>query len=459
MRSPLSQRLFAAKRIETNFRGASALLFASLMVANVIGYGYQMLMARMMTPGEYGALVTLTSISYVLAVLMRTFQAWVIEAVASARNRRVNNLSTVFMVATRTLVPLGVAAFAVHWLASGLGADFFHLNSSTPFLILGLYTFSSFLVLIPRGILLGVKRARFASFTLVVEPLVRVSTAVVLVTWGFGINGATMGFVLGNLVTFVIALIPLWPLLAGGHGSDEREQDQNQTRLRMLDGYTLSILAVNACLMLLGSVDQIAVKHYFSDQVAGNYAVAFLLGRVIAMTTIALSWVLFTRSATMMPDDPRRAGLLRRALVIIGTTSISLTAAYMLAPGTAVRLMGGSEYGGAAAYVGPVGVEMTLFALVYTQAYFQISLKQMQVTWGLITAVVLETLLVFRFHDTVIQMLLSLIFVLAVLLIYVSSLSWWLLNSKYRKAARLPRAVPMTVREVDLGEASHEGVG
>lgn len=457
MLSPYSLVLRVARRFETNLVGDSALLFGALMIANVVGYGYQMLMARMLTPADYGSLVTLTSISYVLAVLMRTFQAWVIEAVASGRNRGTNNVRIIFLVTMRTLVPLGIVAFVLHWLVSGVGADFLNIDSPVPLILLGLYTFSSFLLPVPRGILMGLKQIRFASFVLVLEPLVRLTTAIALVIWGFSVNGAITSFALGNFAAFAVALLPLLPMLARHSTSTPTDStapaSQPYKGLRVLDSYAIMILAVNSCLMFIGSIDQIAVKHYFSDQEAGNYAVAFLLGRVIAMTTMALSWVVFTRSTTMVPDDPRRAGLLWRALIIIGAFSMVLTAGYVFMPGLAVHLMGGSDYAGASAYVGLVGIEMTLFALVYTQAYFQISLKKTQITWGLIVAAVLEVILISQFHATVREILVNLISVMGLLLIYVSALSRWLLIARKREISPVARAVSMPAMEADLGEA------
>ncbi|MEP6776490.1 MAG: hypothetical protein ABJA50_12920, partial [Chloroflexota bacterium] len=171
-------------------------------------------------------------------------------------------------------------------------------------------------------------------------------------------------------------------------------------------------------------------KHYFSEQIAGQYAVAFLLGRVIVMVAMSLGWVVFTRSATMLPGDPRRAHLMTRALVLVGAISAALTAAYLLAPGLAVHLMGGADYSSAVQYVGMVGIEMTLFSLIYIQAYYLISLRKTQVIWPLLVGVALEIGFIAEYHDTVIELLIGLISVMSILLVVVSSLSWWLLRAQ-----------------------------
>lgn len=415
--------------IQNSLRGGSAFLFGGLMLGNAVAYAYHMLMARVMSPADYGILVTLTSISYVLAVLMRTFQAWVIKTVSATQDASADQVRAVFMVAMRTLVPLGGAAFVGHWLASRWVADFLHLGTAIPVIVLGLYTFSSFLVPVPRGVLLGLNRLHFVGVIYVLQPVARLVAGIALVVWGLRVNGALTGYAVGNVLAFAIALVPLWPLLGRHH-----DQAPLADSFGGLDRYALLVLVINTCLMIIASVDQIAVKHFFSGEVAGNYAVAFLLGRVIAMSTIALGWVIFTRSATMLSDDPRRTRLLTKGLLVIGSIAVALTAGYLAAPALAVRLMAGSRYGIADAYVGLVGIEMTLFAFVYVQAYYHISMKNMQVVWPLCLAVVFEIALLARYHATVQQVLLNLILVMGGLLICVSGLSWWILRANSHPA-------------------------
>jgi len=439
----LRSRAQTLRGIQNSLRGGSVLLFGGLMLGNAVAYAYHMLMARMMSPADYGILVTLTSISYVLTVLMRTFQAWAIKAVSATQDASAGQVRAVFIVAMRMLVPLGGAAFAGHWLASHWVADFLHLGTATPVIVLGLYTFSSFLVPVPRGILLGLNRLHFVGLIYVLEPVARLVTGVALVVWGLRVNGALTGYAVGDVLAFAVALVPLWPLLRRHH-----DRAPLADHFGGLNRYALLVFVVNTSLMIIANVDQIAVKHFFSGEVAGNYAVAFLLGRVIAMSTIALGWVIFARSATMPPDDPRRARLLTKGLLVIGSIAVALTAGYLAAPTLAVRLMGGSQYSIADAYVGLVGVEMTLFAFVYVQAYYHISMKKMQVVWPLCLAVVLAIALLAQYHATVQQVLLTLIFVMGGLLICVSGLSWWILCANSHPVSIVVQGSSETVADI-----------
>ena len=412
------------REFQNSLRGGSVSLFAGMMVANVFAYGYHMLLARIMSPADYGVLVTLTSISYVLAVLARTFQAWIIKAVCTCSDRSGGGVHAVFGLAMRTVMPLGAVIFLAHWLASRWIADFFHLQSQIPVILLGTYAFTSFLTPVPRGVLLGLNRLHMAGMIYPLESVARVLAAIVLVTWGLGVNGAVASYALGDLLAFVIALLLVSPLM--------RIQSDSTASVKTfgaLDRYAVLVLITNVLLMIMASVDQIAIKHFFSDQVAGNYGVAFLLGRIIALSTMALGWTIFARAAHFPADDPRQARLLIKGLVVTALIASSLTLGYITLPTLAIRFMAGAQYEIAHAYVGLVGVEMTIFAFVYIQAYFLMSLKQMHIIWPLLAAVGVELLLLSQYHATVEQILWNLIMVMAGLCCYITALSWWTLRA------------------------------
>lgn len=130
------------------------------MAGNVVAYGYQMAMSRMLTPAEYGVVTTLTAVSYVLAVLMRTFQAWVIKATNDTIDGVRPQPRAIFTAAARTLVPLGIGVFALVVLTAGWTGQFLQLDDLTPITMLGLFAFCSILLPLVSGLLLGLGKLR-----------------------------------------------------------------------------------------------------------------------------------------------------------------------------------------------------------------------------------------------------------------------------------------------------------
>jgi O-antigen/teichoic acid export membrane protein len=416
-------RSYNLRAIANDLRSKSTFLFGAFMLANVLAYAYQMLLSRVLSPGDYGAMVTLTSIFYVLAVFWRAAQAWLIDAVAENGGAHTGNVRAICVTALRWLLPGGVIVVAAHWLASGRVMEFLQLGDATPVVVLGVYVASSFLLPIAVGLPLGLDRLYVASGVIVLEPVARLLVGLGLILLGFGIDGALLGYTAGNVVPFAVTLFAVWPLLAR-----RAEKVPVAGRNGGPDRYAMLALATNASLMAIASIDLVVVKHYFADDVAGNYAVAFLLGRIISMSTFSLAWVVFARSATMQPNDPGRASLLVKGLMVTGAIAVLLNAAYFVAPTLVTRLMAGSQYPLAAGYVGLVGIEMAIFSLAYVQAYYLISVRRMQVIWPLGIATFLEIALLIRFHSTVQQVLVILVLVMCGLLASVSIVSWRVLR-------------------------------
>ncbi len=419
MQLQVSSRISILVRVQRLLYGGSTVFFGGFMLANVVSYGYQMLVSRMLSPAEYGVIITLTSIFDVLAVLLRAAQSWVVEAVATPEGHSPRHPGAVFGIAMRTLAPIGGIIFAASWLGSAWIAGFLHLGTPTPVILLGAFVFSSFITSIALGLAMGLDRLGLASLAIVSESTVRLMVGLALVGLGLGASGAMAGFAIGNFAGFLIALVILWPVLA-----IRRSSAPPVGKTAGLDRVAPLALVTNIGLMAIVSVDQLVVKHFFSEEVAGNYAMAFLLGRIIAMSTIALGWVIFTRSATMASDSPRRRWVFIKGLLATGLVAVTMSSGYLTIPGELVQLLGGSQYNTANAYVRLMGIEMTLFAFTYVQVFYHLAIKNASVVWPLLIASLLEIALFMQFHATIAQIQTILIAVLGGLLLWVSSLSW-----------------------------------
>lgn len=412
-------------------RNESAILFAAYMVGNVIAYGYQILMSRALQPADYGALVTLTSVYYVFTVIIRAIQTWMIGAVAGAGGALARDPRSVVLSAMRVVVPVAALAFGLHWIGSVWAAEFLHLGSPTPVKVLGLYVATDYFQAIFIGLALGLNKLRVAAMFLVVEPIVRVVSGLAYVHLGLGVSGAMAGFPTANVVVCAIAIVLLYSVLTGRH-----ERGIAQDSSLGIDRYAVLLLVANVCLMVLANLDQLLVKHFFPEDVAGTYALAFVLGRVISLSTIALAVVIFTRSSNMSPTDPARAGMLLKAIVLVGLMAGGITTAYLALPGLFIRILGGAQYSEASGYIGLIAVEMALYSLAYIQAYYHLSVRRAEVIWALVAAIAVEYVLLVQHHEAIWDVLHILIGVMGGLLLAVSLLSWWVL----RRTSALSRA-------------------
>src|SRR5262245_30229881 len=130
----LRSRRVTLASIQKILYSPATLLFLGLQLGNVLTLAYQMIMSRLLDPGDYGALVTLTSVSYILGVLMHSIQMWVIKEVTVVEDA--NRARRVFGSAVRIFAPLAAIVLLADYIGSGWIARFLNLATVTPLIIL-----------------------------------------------------------------------------------------------------------------------------------------------------------------------------------------------------------------------------------------------------------------------------------------------------------------------------------
>jgi O-antigen/teichoic acid export membrane protein len=196
-----------------------------------------------------------------------------------------------------------------------------------------------------RFVAFGLTRTAFAVGRLVV--------AVILIGMaGTGGLGGVAALPLGAVVALAAGLMWL--------GRKVWQRGSRVPRVVIWEGWRLSLgalLAYSAYMSLL-NLDLIWVNRVFPAEMAGSYATAVVLRRVLSLLPGAVLVILYPRIVERVArgELPDRA-LLKSLLVIAGTT-LSLTALYFLFGSPIVRLLFGPDYPGAGALLGWMGVAM-----------------------------------------------------------------------------------------------------
>jgi glycosyltransferase involved in cell wall biosynthesis/O-antigen/teichoic acid export membrane protein len=396
------------------------LFYASTMAANAVGYVFFFVMARLLPVAEYGELVTLTALVFVFSVITRTMQAKAAQAVTALRSNDVPAVEAGATVLRQLVRPLASGTLLIMLVSVALSrpaASFLKLDWVMPMLILGAYVATHFLLSGPRGVLLGSGHLYYLSVVTLVDPLVRFAVALALVSRGGYDSGVLLAYVAGNVAATLVAVLPFLPTAVARL---RRTLDQPSLRWLTYDRHFLFALFINGALMALPSIDPVAVRRFFSEEVAGTYAAAFLLGRIILLSTNAASWVVFSRAVQHHPQDRRTRRALARGLLLAGGFAGLVTLGYAVAPRLAAVALGGSAYQAAAKFVALVGVEMVVFSFVSVLAYYHVAVRTMRITVPFVLALGLEALLLAMFHATPYQVLFDTIFTLSALLVWLA---------------------------------------
>jgi len=363
-------------------------LFVATFVANVLGYGYQVVMARLLRPEEYAVLTALFGILILESISSQVIQSATAKLAAQYRARDEEAALHAFV--RRWAVRVGGGAAAVGLLVallSGVIAGALALPALSVTL-LGVTLFLALVFTFGLGLLQGLARFVWMGTALIAQAGGRLAVGVLLVLAGFGVDGAFTGATAAIALSLGVLAIPLIPLFRAARGSTvKHELGPAETRFFALSAVVLLAYAA------LTNIDAVLARSLLRPEDAGAYAGAITMGKIVLFAPIAIGFLLLERTARAHArgEDTDRA--LYLALAFVFATSGFVAPAYILFPEFIVPIVVGSQYPETAKIVGTYGVAALANALLNLWISYFIGRGEMRVGLLLAVAVVVEIML------------------------------------------------------------------
>jgi O-antigen/teichoic acid export membrane protein len=374
----------AATLVTRAFAARAALwVLVATTVANVFGYGYQVVMARLLRPDDYAVLTALFGILILESLSAQVIQSATARIAAQYRARDEEAALHVFVRrwGRRIVIGAGLPALAIV-LASPLVGPALALPVPSVAL-LGLALFLSAPLTFTGGLLQGLAYFGWFGWYFIAQALVRLVVGVALVVGGFGVTGAFVGAVSALGAGLLLSLVPLAPLLRAARGAVHTiELGRAESRFFLLASVIMLAYAG------LTNIDAIASRALLPSADAGAYAGAVTMAKVVLFAPIAVGFILLERTARnhARGEDTDRGLLLALAFAL--ATSGPVTLAYIAAPAPLTRLVVGDQYPLAANLIGLYAVAALLNALLSLWIAHFIGRGEMR--FGVILAVALS---------------------------------------------------------------------
>lgn len=363
-------------------------LIAATGIANVLGYGYQVVMARLLRPEEYAVLIALFGILILESISSQVIQSATAKLAAQYRALGDEPALHVFVRrwSTRVVVVMATLAIAVVALAGPISGSL-----ALPAFAVGLLGVSLFfagILTFCLGLLQGLARFGWMGSVLIVQAGVRLIAGVLLVLAGAGVNGAFAGATTAVGVSLLVAVLPLARLLRAARGvAHAVELAASETRFFALAAVVLLAYAA------LTNVDAVLARSVLGAEDAGAYAGAVTLGKIVLFAPIAIGYLLLERTsrAHARGDDTDRALALALAFVLVTSGAVAL--AYLVVPVPVVGIVVGSQYPATAVLVGPYGIAALANALLSLWIAYFVGRGEMRIGLLLAAAVIAEVAL------------------------------------------------------------------
>jgi len=187
-------------------------LLAATTIANVLGFGYQLVMARLLTAEQYAILIALFGILILESISSQVIQSATAKLTAQYRARGDEAALHQFVRRWSLRVAIAMAGLALAIVAlSGLISQALVLPGLAV-IFLGVGLFFAGMMTFALGLLQGLARFGWMGSVLIVQAGTRLVIGVALVLLGLGVNGAFAGATAAIAVSVIVAAIPLAPL-------------------------------------------------------------------------------------------------------------------------------------------------------------------------------------------------------------------------------------------------------
>ncbi|MBM3230119.1 hypothetical protein FJZ22_00480 [Candidatus Pacearchaeota archaeon] len=341
------------KKNSFSLLSGSFTLLIAYNLFNICNFLYQFSMARLLTPVEYGALATLFTVVYFVSLFSDTLQTTVTTFISKTEDKgKIKDTLIRFSQGTlKYALSIWVAySIIVFFIAPYLKLSSLHL------LLIGTLIPLSFVTAILRGGLQGTQKFKELGLGLILESFIKVGVAVCLVLAGWALYGAIWGVIIGALI-----ILPL---------SSKQLQLKKITRKEshLQAPFKKGIITLILMLGIVGfySFDLLIARLIFSEEIAGNYALAALLGKVILWGTMPIGRAYLP--IAVMSTQKKKKKLLIKAGFFSGFLVVLLLSIYLFFSGELIHLFSGKELPIAAGLLFKTGIAMSV--LTFLNLYF-----------------------------------------------------------------------------------------
>jgi len=381
-------------------------------IYNILNYFFQISMARILGPAEYGVLSVLMSIVYIFGIPGEAIQT-IVTSYTSKFNVQENNgkIKDLLYRSLKKGFIISLIAFLVFIPVSLIISNALKIDVWL-IILTGLLLIYSFTIPISRGVLQGKKKFKLMGGNLIIESLTKLATAVFLVLIGLEVYGSIGGLIFGGIIAFLLVIFSLKDVIKSNR---EREN---------FDGIFLSSLptfVAMTSMVLIYSIDVIMARMFFAPEIAGKYAFASLIGKTILFSSFAIGKSMFPLTSENYEKKIDTKNIFNKSLSIVSILAFSALILFLFFPELIIKLLslGDVRYSGVSSILFVLGIAFSFAAYSYILMLYNLSIKKMKYSsFGLLIFVILEIVLLSIFSNKLINFSISLAIVNLLMLIY-----------------------------------------
>lgn len=391
-------------RLNKSLIKGSLVLLISFNLFNVINFVFHFGMARLLSISDYGILLTLFSIIYLLAVFSESIQLVIVKY--SSRENDGGKLKNLLMRSLKKSFFVSLFLFALYLV---LAVPFSYLlKIEYPLMALnGVIIITLFLSPVSRGILQGKRRFKDLGVNMLIEAIIKLALALAFVYIGWRVYGAILGTFFGLLIAFFLSFIKL---------GDITKSKEKPAYVQDIYKYSKPAFVVNLAILLFYSLDVIIARIFFSEVAAGSYAIVSILAKTIFMGTQPISRAMFPLSAENKSGKKKSENIFLNSFAITFAAIISALILFYFFPEFIVKIFSGKEIEMSSNLLFYLGIAIGLLSLSNLILLYKLSLGKIRGCAYLFFLIIVEVFLLSFFSKDLFQFSIAFITAAAIFL-------------------------------------------
>ncbi len=356
---------------------AGLLLTATNGLVGLLGYVYQVLMGRLLAPGDFALFSALLALVMVVGAPLNAMVMLVARRVAALnavdRGQSVARLywKTHAWLAGAALLFFGGLEACMPWALESVKS-----TDAVAIWLFGGSVLLGALGLINSGFLQGLERFRWLGGMGVAGAVSKIAISVGLVVLcGGGARGALGGVLLS---AFVVWLAGAWGLrrdIFPFRGTEPEEDERMHLR-----GVS-SVVVASVAFAAMTQLDMVLVNRYFDSGLAAQYAAASVLGKAVLYLPGGLVLALLPIVAARKARKQSSGSMLGQALLITFLLCGAAAVCYAVGGRWLVGLLYGERYPEAGGLLASYGFAILPMALVMVAEHFLIAQGRVVFAW------------------------------------------------------------------------------
>lgn len=377
----------------------SLILLIAFGLFNFFNFLFQLIMARMLSILEYSVLASLFAIIYILSIFIESVQTIITKYSAEENdNGKLKNLlkkssKKAFSISLILFISYLLISFPLSYL---LKIDYLLLS------LTGLVIFLSFFVPLTRGILQGKKRFKALGMNMIFESFGKLVFSMLFVYLGWKVYGAITGVILGGIIAIAFSLVPLKDII--------RSKEKDIKTLGIYN-YAKPTFLITSIIVVFYSIDVIIARIFFPPDLAGSYAIASILGKIIFWGTLPISKSMFPMSAENHENKRKSENVFLNAFGILISGVIGVLAIFYFFPDAIISIFAGEGkvLPEAISILFYLGIAFSFMSLANLILLYKLSVGKFRGYFFLLIFILIEILLLCWFSASLFQFSIALI--------------------------------------------------